>query len=232
MDINAHITPTLHPKNIEKIADGDTEVLPYLNAAVEAFSEAYDSISKVYVAKDLAAKNQAWTKENVHMLVGELAEKHLTRVCKKFDSVVASMTTSIDALDGQLNSPISADAERFNISAEIRAHVKGLSVEDRLKFIDDAFASHDVATLRAILGAPSFLSGMSEKERQLRTRMLHEQSSPQTAKVLAALRRAKEMLETRGGLLFSEMEKAVGVPRNRIFELQKVNKHALDALKA
>ncbi|OQW68692.1 MAG: hypothetical protein BVN34_08420 [Proteobacteria bacterium ST_bin12] len=232
MEVHAHISPSLHPKNVEKIADGDTEVLPYLNAAVEAFSEAYDSISKVYVAKDLAAKNQAWTKENVHMLVGELAEKHLTRVCKKFDSVVASMTTSIDALDGQLNSPITADAERFNISAEIRAHVKGLSVEDRLKFIDDAFASHDVATLRAILGAPSFLSGMSEKERQLRTRMLHEQSSPKTAKTLAALRRAKEMLETRGGLLFSEMEKAVGVPRNRIFELQKVNKHALDALKA
>lgn len=71
------------------------------------------------------------------------------------------------------------NGERSSIASEIRAHVKNMNTDERLQFLSHAHETGDIESLRSILGAPGFLSGISENERQIRTRMLHEKQSPE-----------------------------------------------------
>lgn len=75
-----------------------------------------------------------------------------------------------------------------------------------------------------------FLSGITEDERQTRTRMLHEKLSPEVANRLKVMRAAREMLHARGGLVFSEVEKGIGTSWDKIQLLRKGRSHANKAL--
>jgi len=230
MEIKPNVTPSLHPGNIEAIDGYNDDTRGYVNAAVDALSTAYDSLGKIHEAKAAASKNQAFNEHQQVLVVADFAEKHQTLVAKKFDSAVASLTKGIDAMDAMLNNPIKADAERLNVAQEIRAHTKGLSVDERLKFLTDAHDAGDTETLRAVLGAPAYLSGMSEQERQVRTRMFHEKNSPETANRLKVMRAARDMLLQRGGLVLTEVEKGIGAKWDKVQHLRKGQSAAEKAL--
>lgn len=230
MEVTTNVTASLHPQNLLALDGINDDTRGYIAPAVEAFETAYMGIQKIHEARAAAEKNQAWTPENRQLMVAEFAEKHQGHITKKFDAAVASMTKTIDAMDAMLNDPVKADAERSSIASEIRAYVKNLTVEKRHEFLRDAHNSGDVETLRAVLGAKPFLSGITEDERQTRTRMLHEKLSPEVASRLKVMRAAREMLYARGGLVFSEVEKGIGAKWEKVHSLRKGQSHANKAL--
>jgi hypothetical protein len=231
MEVTTNVTASLHPQNLLAIDGINDDTRGYIAPAVEAFETAYMGIQKIHEARAAAEKNQAWTPENRQLMIANFAEKHQENITKKFDGAVAGMTKTIEALDAMLNDPVKADAERSSIASEIRAYVKNLTTEQRHDFLRDAHNSGDVETLRAVLGAKPFLSGITEDERQTRTRMLHEKLSPEVANRLKVLRAAREMLLDRGGLVFSEVEKGIGASWDKIQTIRKGQSHADNALK-
>lgn len=231
MDITTTVSPSLHPSNVQAIEGYNDNTKGYVNAVLEAFDTAYQGLGKIHQAKAAASKNQAWNENQQVLIVAEFAEKHQVAITKKFDSAFTSLNKGIDAMEAMLNDPIKADAERLNIAQEIRAHVKGMGMDERVQFLSDAQAAGDIETLRAVLGAPAYLSGMTEQERQVRTRMFHEKQNPETSARLKVMRAALDLLEKRSGLLFGEVEKALGAKWNKVQSLRATQGQAEQALK-
>lgn len=231
MDITTTVTPSLHPSNIEAIEGYNADTKGYVNPALEAMSVAYEGLAKIHQAKVAAAKNQAWNENQQVLIVAEFAEKHQNAITRKFDAALSSLTKGIEAMEATLNDPIKANAERSSIASEIRAHVKNMTTDERLQFLSHAHETGDIESLRAVLGAPGFLSGISENERQVRTRMLHEKQSPETSSRLKVMRAALDLLERRSGLVLTEVEKAVGGSWSKVQHLRATQGQAEKALK-
>lgn len=230
-EINILVSADLHPRVIEGVEGFDSSTEIYVNGAIESFSAAYDGIRRVHEARIAAEKNGAWTEQNRQLIVAEFAEKIQLGVAKKFDAAMSNMSKTIAAMEGMLSAPLEQSAERQNISAEIRNHVKGLSTKERSAFLSNAHTENDVVTLRAVLGAPGFLSGISEVERTARTKMHHLKNAPDVAKRLEVMKGARQLLEARGGLVLTEVEKAIGTSWAVIKRLREENGKATAALK-
>src|SRR5690606_30504636 len=101
------------------------------------------------------------------------------------------------------------NAATGTINAEIRAHVKALTAEERMKFISAALREGDTKTLTAVLGAPAYLSGLGSEAARAFLRQYHEARSPETVRRLTATRAAIAMIEKNHLLAVSQMEKAM-----------------------
>ncbi|MCO6413525.1 MAG: hypothetical protein J5I92_12375 [Thiogranum sp.] len=220
MDIYTHISPGLHPSNIERL-DGYEEHKPYLNEALEAFSTGYEGINDIWKARDAAAKNPTMNDAGRLLTVAGFAEKKQNIITRKFDAAVSSLDKAIAGMESMLTEPLKQAAASGTIPQEIRAYVKSLKIDARNKFLADALNDGDVQTLQSVLGAPGYLSGLSEKERQIRTRLYHEHKSPETAARLKAVTTARDMLKERSQLLFDEFEKALGAKWDKVKQLRE-----------
>lgn len=119
----------------------------------------------------------------------------------------------------QLSQPLKGGSAG-GYTAEIRAHVKGLSQADRLAFMNDTVRSTDTKTLSAVLGAPSYLSGLSPVERDLLTHGHQERTNPALAKHLVVMKAAHDLIAQRGGLIFDEIDKAIGARSMQVANLR------------
>jgi hypothetical protein len=135
----------------------------------------------------------------------------------------------IKALDDSLSKPLQTAADN-SISAEVRKYVHDLPNDKRVDFISAALRKNDVKTLQAILGAQPFLSGITDEMQARFTRSLHELQNPVIAQRLEVMRRALALVEQRGGLIFTEIEKAVGARSDVIAQLRKTQDAASQAL--
>ena len=125
-----------------------------------------------------------------------------------------------------LTTPLKSAAERPGIAGELRAHFKTLSTENRSKALEEAQKTGQTEVLQAVLGAPAMLSGMTESERAIRTRMYHERNSPDIAKRLKAMRTAKDMIESRAGLFIMQVPQALGADWPRVHKLRAAHSEA------
>ena len=217
--VDTRVTLSLHPLNVEKIDGFDDETRPYVAATQTAFSEAYEGLRAVHDAKAAAKRNPTWNEAQQIIATDDYGQKVFQRIARGFDSARANLDKSIKALDEQLTAPVVSKAAH-SVSAEIRAHVKGLSTGDRIAFIQRAIADGDDITASAVLGGPAYLSGIDRDMQAVMTRLYHERTSPAVAKRVRVMTAARELIETRGGLLFAEMEKAVGEKPHKIAALR------------
>ncbi len=218
--IHANITPSLHPDNLKAIEHYDDHTGPYINAAVEAFSVAYEGLAAVHTARAAADKNPTLNEAGKLLMVAQFAGKQQDQIGRKFDSAMLNLTKAIKATDEMLTTPL-VQAGSSTISTEIRNHVKNLPNDKRYDFLKSAHEAGDVQTLSAVLGAPAFLSGLSQVEREAHTRLHHERTNPDAAKRLGVMRKAHAMLEERGGLVFKEVEKAIGASWSKVQRLKE-----------
>lgn len=223
--LSVNITPALHPDNIKHLDGYDDQTAGYVAHVETAFSEAYEGIKSVWAAKESGMNNPTWNEAMAIIHTDDFAQKKLTRITKTFDASMSNLTKGIDAMEQQLATPLQHTGST-GISQEIRAHAKGLTTEQRRKFLDEAQQSHDHITISAVLSAPGYLSGLSETERQIRTRLYHEATSPDVAKKLKVMKGARSMIEERAGLVFKEIEKAVGAPAHKVKALREAKSKA------
>jgi len=197
-------TPSLDPGNIDHIADEQTA--PYVSVARDALKVAHEGIQSVIDARRTVATNTAWSDDAKLLRVAELADTRQERATKAIDSAVTRLTQGITALETSLNAPLTQDSNAGPINSEIRAHMKALSSAERSKLLDAA----DQTTIRAVLSAPGYLSGISEEERALRVNAFHRATQPEVAKRADVMKKALSILETNGPLVLTQIEQAIG----------------------
>ena len=66
------------------------------------------------------------------------------------------------SLNSSLTTPLEQQAVAGTTNREIRAHVKNLTTEQRMKFMTDAINNGRSKVLTSVLGAESFLSGLTD----------------------------------------------------------------------
>lgn len=219
-NIDTRITPALHPDNVKEIEGYDDETALVLGPTVTAFSEAYEAVRAVHNAREKAKTNPTWNEAQQIIATDDLAQKQFARIAHGFDSVRSNLEKGIAHLEQELSAPVTSRAAG-SISAEIRAHVKGLKSGERQAFIHKAISDGDEASATAVLGAPAYLSGFDPDMQKVLLRFYHEQHSPRLARRLKVMLGAKSLIEERAGLVFGQLEKAVGAPPHKARALRE-----------
>lgn len=78
----------------------------------------------------------------------------------------------------------------------------------------------DERAVGAVLGGVPSLSGITPEMATMSLRLYHEETNPRAAKQLRAAKAGLEVIGERGGLLFGEMEKAVGAIQAKVRKLR------------
>ena len=95
-----------------------------------------------------------------------------------------------------------------------------------------AILSGDDVTATAVLGAPAYLSGIDPKMMPVLIRTYREHNSPEVAAKLRVMQGAAALLAERGGLLFTNLEKAVGAQPHEVQKLRDAKKRSEKAFAA
>lgn len=219
-NIDVRVSASLHPENVKQIEGYDSETEAVLAPTMTAFSEAYEGIRAVHNAREKAKTNPTWNEAAQILATDDLAQKVFARVAKVMDSTRVNLEKGIAHLEGELSKPVESKAAG-SIAAEVRAHIKGLSTSERMTVIQRAINEGDHIVASSVLGAPAMLSGIDAKMQEILTRLYHERHNLATAKRLKVMQGAKALIEERGGLVFKELEKAVGVPPHKAKALRE-----------
>lgn len=227
--ISTKVTPALHVHNIETIEGLDDKTRPYIGPVATAMDEAYKGIESIYTAREAAAKNPAWTEAQQLLQVAQFAEKRQNQMLKRIDSVTRNLETQIKATDEMLQGPLEQQAGLGSVNEEIRRHVKGLSTDERHKFLQEANENGDTKTMTAVLGVPHYLTGMTATEQQHYLRLYHMRRNPDAAARLKVMQAALEILNTRAPLIHGEIEKAMGHDWRKVKSIREASSAAEQA---
>lgn len=213
-DIDTRISPALHPQNVKEIDGYGEDTAPILGPTETAFSAAYEGIRAVHAAREAAKLNPTWNEAQQIIHTDDLARKQFASIAKTFDTTRENLVKGIAHLEKELSAPVTSRAAA-PIAAEIRAHVKGLQTVKLHDFIKEAIDSNDHDTVTAVLGAPSYLSGLTLEFQRTYLRFWHEKQSPDLARRLKVMVGARELIERNAPLVHKQLEKAVGAPPHK-----------------
>jgi len=222
-------TLSLDPKNIELIKGVDETNIGYIRPAIAAFGIIHAGLQKLSDAREAVKRDTSKTEANQVLLCAVEAEKLMDRSTRAFDDARKRLIDGIKSLDDSLSAPLTTKADN-SISAEIRAHFKSLPTGKREEAIADAVNRKDLTTLTAVLGGPSYLSGMTPEMQAQWTRQYRELTTPDIVVRLDVMKKAQELVEARAGLIFTETERALAAPWSIVKKLRETNDAAAQAL--
>jgi DNA-binding phage protein len=228
-ELKTTVSPSLHPANITGIA-GYEEHKAYLQHSVTAVDSAYQAVEHVMEARKKLALDESRTPKARVLMAAQMADKYMDQLQRMFESSWNQLTKGIDHSELQLSKPLEEYAGIGNVASEIRAHLKSMTAGERVKFLGEALERGDEKTLKSVLGAPSYLSGMSELEQQHITRNYHSKNNPQMAQRVELMKQVRDKLERVRPVLLQEMERAVGANKLEIAKLKAVSSEAEAAL--
>lgn len=218
--IDSRVSPSLHPDTVKSIDGYDDETALVLGPTVTAFDTAYRACIDVHAAREAAKTNPTWNEAQQVIHTDDLARRKLDQVTRVFDAELSRLGKAVAHLEAELTAPLAAKAGE-SIARDIRAHVKAMTTQERHEFIQEALDTGDAETISSILAAPPYLSGLTKDFQHTYTRLWREKVAPDMAKRLKAMQSAKTLLETRGGLVFPELTKAVGAPPHKAKRLRE-----------
>jgi len=229
-DIDTRVSPDLHPAKVKHIEGYSEASAPFLAATETAFSTAYEGLRAVYETRAIVDQNPGWNDAQKVMQVSKFADKKEKEAINAFRRAEEGLRANIDKVEQELSAPVEAKATG-TIAAEVRAYAKAMSnAPERHSFIMQAIEAGDATTLSALLGAPSYLSGLTVELQRTYVRQYREKMAPELAQRLKAMQGALTLIETRLGLMFKSWEKAVGAPPQKVAELRRTQAAALKAL--
>lgn len=228
-ELKRTVSPTLHPANITGLV-GYEPHRKYIAHATEAMDTAYQAIDHVMEARAKLALDASRTPKARILMAAQMAEKYMTQIQKKFECSWDRLTAGIDHTENELSTPLEEYAGIGNVATEIRAHLKSMSSGDRMSFLADSLDRDDERTLKSVLGAPAYLSGMTGIEQAHVTRNYHAKKNPEMAKRVEVMKLVLEKLERARPIVLIEMEKAVGVTRLELEKLKAASSEAEAAL--
>lgn len=227
--VDERVSLSFHPETFTALDGYNEDSAKFIGDAVSTFNDAYRTIAKVHDATEHGARNPTWTPEQRILAVSKVAEKEQDRLLRKMDAALANTTKAAHHIEQELTTPVSSKAT-LGIAAEIRLHVKSLK-SGQMDFVRSLIEAGDDLSASAVLGGPSYLSGLTDDMRTVLTRMLHEKQNPALVQRLTLLRATAEKIERDGPLVIIEMQKAVGAKAGTVRSIDTANERALAALK-
>lgn len=228
-EVKLTVSPTLHPANITSI-DGYEAAKGYVADAVTTLDTAHQSVAHVIEARQKVNLDESRTPRAKVLMTAQLADKYSAKLQKQFESSGGKLIKAIQHTEQELSQPLQQQAGAGTVNGEIRAHAKALSRDERVKLLTVAIESGDITTAGAILGAPPYLSGLSDIEHKHFTRQYHEATNPEMAQRLKVMQGALDRLKRAHPALLQELEKAVGATRRDVERLQAATNEAEAAL--
>lgn len=230
-NVDIRISPAIDPETYRAVDGYNDETRGYVDDVVSAFNDAYLTLGKLHDARELWERNPATTEAQRILIVSKEAAKHKERVTKRLDRAHDALKARIGFTEGELSRPLVEQAGLGTLNGEIRAHAKSLSRGDREKLVKTALAGDDAGTLTAILGAPAFLSGMTDIDHGHFLHEFHAKKNPHLVTRLAVMRRVLELVYRNGAVLHSQFDRAVGAKPHDATAIARANERALNALK-
>lgn len=228
--VDTRVTLSMHPETVRALDGYTDETAPFVAEVESAFRDAYVTIGKIHDATAMGKTNGVWTEAQRILAVGKVAEKEQDRLFRKFDRVAADLGRAIAFTEGELSKPLKERSGLGNLNGEVRAHAKALDRSERAAMLEDAFEQRDLDTLQAVLGAQPFLSGLSRPEHDHYLRRFHGHENPALVARLTVMRSAMVKLDRDAGLLFGQVEQAVGAPPKTVRAIDAANDRAVAAL--
>ncbi len=229
VQIDTRVTPSLHPANVANIDGYSDATKGYVEGAERAFHEAYTGVGAVYDAKEAMRRDLSLTEAGRTIKVDDMAQRVFKKVAALFDAQSANLSKGIAMIEEKLTAPVTARAAH-PIGAEVRAHVRAMSESDRSGFVIQAINSGDEVTVTAVLGGPSYLSGIRPEVQSALLRMWHEKAAPEEAARLKVMQGALKLLSSRGGMIFTALEQAVGAHPDGVRKMREAKAKADKAL--
>ena len=144
----------------------------------------------------------------------EKAERVQTTIDAKFKTTSATLDKNIADIEAQLSKPLNDQSGAFN--AEIRTHFKTLERQERADTLNEAIEQGNTETSAAVLGAPAYLSGLTDTEHKHHTHKFHEATNPEWMERLTVITKVKQAIERTMPIPKIEIEKAIGLTPKQV----------------
>lgn len=95
-----------------------------------------------------------------------------------------------------------------------------MSTAERMSFINQAVINGDAVAVGAVLGAPSYLSGLSEEMAQALSARANVQRNPKVAAQLSLMRHARERLEAASSVFTLSTDNMIGARDETVRKLR------------
>lgn len=227
--VDTRVSPALHPDTLTALDGYDEDSAKFIGDAESAFRLAYHVIGKIHDATEIGRRNGAWTEEQRILAVGKMATVERDKLCRKFDAAHANIKKGAEHIERELSVPVESKAS-LGVAEEIRRHSKSLG-SGAVDFVRERINSGDDLSVSAVLGAPSYLSGLSDEMRTVLTRQWHERQQPVLVQRLTLMRATIEKIQRDAPLLFSQVDKAVGADPASVQNIDAANEAAQAALR-
>lgn len=230
-DIDSRVSPSLDPETYRLIEGVNDETIKFVGGVINAMNDAYVTVGKLWDARRLADSNGAFTEEQRILNVGRVAGEHKLRILKRIDLASADLAANILHTEKQLMEPLTEQAGLGSLNGEVRAFVRGLKRGEREAFMNEALERDDEPTLTAVLGAQSFLSGLTPLDRDHYLRLYHQKKRPDLVRRLDVMQRFRDRLDRIGPIVHEQFAKPVGAKPNIVAHLARADDEARAALK-
>lgn len=198
------------------IVDYDDDTASYVGPAKAAFTEAFSSLRAFHDAKAAVAEDPTLNEAGALLKVSDFAEKRMiAKVYPLWDTASSTLNAKVEAWEKEMTKEVVSQASQM-VSGEIRAHFKSMKNDgERHAAFRQALASGDAVVTSALLGAPAMLSGFDEDMKAIMLKEYHERFNPAMAKRLRAVTQARDLVDSKMGVLKKEVAKAVGTIKRK-----------------
>lgn len=228
--VETRVSISLDP-DVYRSIEGYEQHAQFVGCVVNAINDAHVTLGKVHDARKLADSNGAWNEDQKVLNVGRTANEHKLRILKKIDLAERDLAANIAHTEKLLSEPLTEQAGVGSLNAEVRAHVKVMKRPEREAFIREAMKADDELTLAALLGAPCYLSGLTQIDQDHFLRQYHEKRNPHLVARIDTMQRFREKLDGIGPIIHKQFEKAVGAKPHAVAAIAAANDRAMAALK-
>lgn len=229
--IYPNVSPSLNPATVAHI-DGYDNCADLCSGAIRAFEFASDFLQRTHQARIDLKGNPLVSPDEAIIKLDDISGKNFSKSHSMFYECRQSTEALIKTYQSELTKPMVQQANADLVNTEIRAHFKFLKPEDRREQLMAAINSIDTKTASAILGAPPYLSGLTQAETDAYTLSYHQKSNPAIYGKLRTMKKVLEIVEHRHGLLQTEFNKAIGAEPAKVNYLREQQSKASAAFKS
>lgn len=186
--------------------------------AVTAIDAMHAALASVIDARAKSDRDPELGTEASRVLkVATYADKLMDGAVRKVDAASQHVQSQIKATQAELNKAVTSGTHTA-LATEIRAHAKAQKAP--MQFVSELIAAGDAQSVSAVLGAPAYLSGLTEQMRVALTRSWNERQQPALSAKLALLEATAERLDRAGAAFIVNVEKAMGVRYDTVKRLR------------
>lgn len=160
------------------------------------------------------------------LAVADYAEKQDAQLQKIFEKAADDLLKRI----AHKTKPVEEYAGIGNVTSEIRSHLKSLDRQERMAFLNEALDRGDEKSIKSILGAPSYLSGLTDLEHRHYTKLFHQKTHPEISTQIDLMSSALDKLKKAHKVIRKQFDEAIGASAVEVAKLRAANSSAEEAL--